>query len=202
MLRLLSILILFPLWVTAGSGGVYTYSVSQDSWVSINGTTNFSNFSCISEGEMERGNILADLHPGGEVIIYSGATLDLLVGSFDCGRKLMNRDFYQTLGRDQSPYIQIVLLETRPAEAPANGGADIAAEVQITINGVEKTTGVLVTVTQSQDLRFLIEGSKKLLMSDFDIEPPSPAMGIIRVSDEINIQFHMIIEANLISQNE
>ena len=87
--------------------------------------------------------------------IYSGATLNLMVGSFDCGRKLMNRDFYQTPGGDQSPYIQIVLLETRLVGAPTNDRADIVAELQITINGIEKTIEVLVIVSQSAAHSFI-----------------------------------------------
>ena len=202
MLQLLAIMILFPLSTNAGSGGLYSYRVSHDSRVTINGKTNISTFSCVTEGGMERGNIVADLQPGGEGIIYSGARLDLRVDAFDCGRKGMNRDFYQAMGGDQSPYIQIVLLETRPAETPGNVGVDIIAEVLITINGVRKTTEVAIYMSQSHDLRFMIEGSKELLMSEFNIDPPSPVMGIIRVSDEIIIDFNMVIEANLISQNE
>ncbi len=202
MTRLVFLLMLLPLLAEAGTGGLYIYHVEEDSRVSIHGTTNFTTYACTSDSDASRGIIMADYDPGRHILEFSNASLELPVYSFDCGNRKMNRDFREALGGKTSPYIHIRVIETHVLEQP--GGTEDLLEVwvEILINGVSRHTYVQVSAEQPDHSRFHIRGSKTLRMSDFDIDPPSPALGLVRVSDELDIRFDLMIGASMISQSQ
>ena len=181
------------------SGSFYSYSVHPDSWISLNGTTNVNSFECMSDRQMPRGHILADAHPKTNAIMFSDAILELEVTSFDCENRRMNRDLQNALGVNTHPHIRIHLLEAQPL--PQNGAQQpVNIKVAISLNGVVKNTEVMVHLDQPDEYNYVIKGSKDLKMSDFNVEPPSPALGLIKVRDKINITFNLRVQAGLISQ--
>lgn len=202
MLLFLAILLFSPLADDAGFNNSYTYRIAQESWVSINGTTNINQFSCTSDGHIPRGEFLVNFHPDEPGISFSEASLDLRVDSFDCGKSRMNKDFQNTLNQEQHPFIQITLLQIHPATETDKGKEVIIAEVEIKIGGSGNKTEIPVVVEHSEDHRFQIKGSKTLLMSDFNLDPPSPFMGLIKVSDKMDIHFNLLIEARMLSGNQ
>lgn len=195
------LIILIPLLVYPGSGNMYSYQVREESWVSLSGNTNINSFTCTSKGDIPHGYILADILPGSNAIYLADAQLGLRVTNFDCQNRMMNKDLHEALGGKHSPYISIDLVEVRPHESVnRNAAGRVRASVVIRINGQEKHTDIDVNFRQGPTYDMVIAGSKKLKMSDFGIDPPSPALGLVRVRDEVTIQFHLMVETNLITQ--
>lgn len=192
---------LFPLLAVSGSGIVYSYNIRSNSWISLSGTTNVNTFTCRSDGEIPNGNILADILPGSNAVYFSDASIDLEVFSFDCQNRVMNRDLHDALGGNDNPHINIKLKEIRPQQpVKAGSGGKIRAEFAITINGKSKNTDILIDYRQHNPHYMLISGSKDLLMSDFGIVPPSPALGLVKVRDKVTIHFHLLVETSLMTQ--
>jgi hypothetical protein len=193
---------ILPLFAYPGSGNMYTYQVRDNSWVSLSGTTNVNSFTCTSHGDIPRGFILADILPGSNAIYFTDAQLGLKVASFDCQNRMMNKDLHEALGGTKSPYISIDLVEIRPHESVKRGDeGKVRATVVININGQKKHTDITVDFRQGPTFDMVIAGSRKLKMSDFGIDPPSPALGLVRVRDEVTIQFHLFIETSLITES-
>ncbi len=199
--RILVIFLLFPLAVYADPGDPYLYRLGAESRVSIHGKSNINQFTCIFDSHMQKGTFEIVSHPNDQAMHFSDPRLNLQVSAFDCGKEKMNHDFRSLLESKNNPYIQIKLLEIRPAGKKNNGSNIIIAKVEITIRHVSKTTEVTLSVDRQDELRFHISGNKKLMMSDFGIEPPTALLGLVKVSDEINIAFNMILETNLVSGN-
>ncbi len=196
------ILFMLPLMALAGKGSnYYAYEVRDRSWVSLSGTTNVNSWRCVSQGDMPRGYMLADILPGSNAIYFSDASLGLQVSSFDCQNRLMNRDLHEAMGGDEHPFVEIRVLEVRPEQAvkPETTGR-IRAQVRILMNGHAKDASILVDYRQDNPLDLLISGSKTLSMSDFGISPPSPALGLVKVHDQVTIHFHLMVGTSLISQ--
>lgn len=197
------LLLLFKMTsVLAGSGSFYSYSVNERSRILLTGTTNVNSYECVSDSEIPRGNMMADILPGSNAIYFSDALLGLEVTSFDCGNRMMNKDLHQALGGSNSPFIKINLLEARPvssAQRPNSG--KIRVEIAININGTTKNTDLVVDYRSNDSFTYTISGTKELKMSDFGIDPPSPALGLVRVRDQVVIHFDLLIETNLITQN-
>ncbi len=204
MLRNLCLLMcLLPLVVHAGSGSMYSYRVSDNSWISLRGTTSINSYTCTSTGEIPRGFIMADMLPGSNAIYFSDAYMDVPVTSFDCKNRLMNNDLHASLGGAANPAIKINLLEARTMSKLQKGnGGKILTQVEISINGQTKITDVRVDFMQVNPYSFRISGSKEMLMSEFGIDPPSPMLGMVKVHDQVTIHFHLIIETSLISQSQ
>ncbi len=202
MYRLFILVLMFPLSLAANNAGFYMYQVGQNSWVAIHGSTNINEFTCSLDGAMSRGMIMADIHPEGESVFFFNASLDLPVEAFDCKNRFMNRDFRDALGGGESPLIQIRVLETRfPEGKRLIQDQVLIASVEILINGASKRTDVDVKIGHSDKLKFYIKGSKTLNMSDFNIKPPSPAMGLVKVDDTMDIRFSLTIEASMLSES-
>ena len=69
---------------------------------------------------------------------------------------------------------------------------DVDAEVEIRLAGVRKK--VLISggkVLNHSSAQLTLKGDKELLITDFSIEPPTKMFGIIKVTDDITIQFEI-----------
>jgi polyisoprenoid-binding protein YceI len=73
---------------------------------------------------------------------------------------------------------------------------DINVSATITINGNCQTMNFPIQWVRisGTDIRFV--GSQNINMTDFDIKPPSPAFGLVKVNDLITINFHLIVQTN------
>jgi len=195
----LILLIFLPLTSFAANSSFYVYTVAQDSWISIEGTTNVNTFRCESPDQVTSGLLLADYDLEKEAVYFSDASLVLPVSSFDCGNRRMNRDFTEAMGGETHPDIEIKLLETMVRESPCGMSEYIIAHVDIFLNGKHKRVEVPVELSTSDQLSFHIHGKTTLKMSDFNIDPPSPAMGLIKVRDEMEVIFNLVVEVNMLS---
>jgi hypothetical protein len=196
------LLVFLTLSGMAGSGNFYSYLVHERSKILLSGTTNVNSYECVSDSDIPRGFMMADILPGSNAIYFSDATLGLQVASFDCGHRVMNKDFHQALGGEKSPHIEIKLLEARPmASIQRQNSGKIRVEIAININGKTKNTDIIIEYKTTDHFSYTISGTKELLMSDFGIDPPSPALGLVRVRDKVTIHFDLLIETSLITQN-
>ena len=196
------LLVMLPISVKAGSGNFFSYTVHDKSKISLTGTTNINSYECISDTEIPRGYLMADIMPGSNAIFFSDAQLGIRVATFDCGNRLMNRDLHEALGGKKNPYIEIKLLEARPLTSPSRTlNGKIRVEIVIKINGKVKNTDLVLDYRTSNHLSYYISGSKNLKMSDFGIEAPSPALGLVKVRDQVTINFNLLVDTSQLTQN-
>lgn len=186
---LISALCVLPVLAYAQNGKV---QLSNESKLSINGKSNVNDFRCQSEHELQQDSLQFDYHFQEQTINVDGVTLSLEVDQFDCGKRGINRDFRSTLKYKEYPFIHITLNELVLEEAtdivPTN------ARVTISIAGVEQEYLVPLTAFSSSEERILVGGTKTLYMSDFGLTPPSPLLGLVQVSDELDITFDLVIK--------
>jgi hypothetical protein len=177
------------------------YSVSKNSWTSLSGTTNINSFECVSEAGISNGVILTDSGPGDDRIVFSDAHILMEVNSFDCKNPLINRDMYKALGGDQNPGIEVRLLEAYFSEGNLSSlNGNFIADAIITINGQSNTMELMIDWYRSEAMEYHFKGRTDIAMSEFGINPPSPAMGLIKVNDKITVHFNYIVQPSVISR--
>jgi hypothetical protein len=211
MRTLITIILMFSSLAVAGEGNIYpidlgernfiAYSVNNSSWLSLSGTTNVNTFECLSNGDNTNGFIMTDVTVEEGRIKFTDATISLNVNSFDCKNPLITRDMYKALGGGKDSKIEIRLLDAKPGEMvwyPSSGS--ILANVLITINGSSKKTELNISWQQTDGFEFEFEGTTDLSMSDFGIDPPSPALGLVRVDDKITVNFNYNVQTSVISR--
>lgn len=114
------------------------------------------------------------------------------VQGFECGNELMNRDFSKTLKQDEFPDITLTLIDLT-GENSDMGLSVLAGEVDVEIAGKRHRMIMRCTLESLSDGRKRILGSQPLAFSDFGIVPPRRLLGMVRVENEINVDFSLII---------
>ncbi|MEX0610093.1 MAG: YceI family protein [Balneolaceae bacterium] len=180
-----------PILASAQTGKV---QLSNESNLSINGKSNVNEFRCRYDHELQRDLLQYSYRYSDGSIRLEGLTLSLEVDEFDCGRKGINRDFRNTLLYEKYPFIHITLNELVLGEE--SDVVPTEALVTITIAGVKRVYTVPLNDFSSSEELILVGGNKILNMSDFGLTPPSPLMGLIKVSDELDIVFDLVITQN------
>lgn len=185
---------------TGGERNYIVYSVSNKSRTALSGTTNVNSFECISENAVSSGIVLTETEAGDNVINFSDASLVMDISSFDCRNPLITRDMYRALGGSDSG-IDIKLLDARLiGSSLTSSNGNFKANAEISINGQSNVVELEVDWQRPESMQYHFEGKTELSLSDFDIIPPSPAFGMIKVNDTITIHFNYIVEAGIFSR--
>jgi polyisoprenoid-binding protein YceI len=173
-------------FVCADSPTGNKYTLSQGYTVGIHGTSNLhdwdekvqtvtgnSNITWNADGSFDLNtlNITMDVH-----------SIKSTEGS------IMNNNTYKALKADTYPNILFALIAPVKSISAGPKGQDITAKVYLTIAGATRAVDMTVSaIAQGHNVTF--EGSKTILMTDFNIKPPVALFGTLKTGDEITIHF-------------
>lgn len=181
---ILLILFLFPISIMAQEQSSVQSVILNESKLRINGTSNVNDFECVYEEELESDTLFHEVELAEAFANIQGDRLELVVESFDCGKRGINRDFRNTLKSKQYPNIHIEVLQVT-----AKNDIPDKATVAIELAGVTNTYEVdLKNVSIDNDL-IQVLGEQNLRMSDFGLKPPTALFGLIKVRDRLKISF-------------
>lgn len=118
------------------------------------------------------------------------------IQQMNCGKSGINRDMRRTLNADSHPYI-VYRLGANRLIGTKNSGNKMVFEIEtfgeLEISGVEKTRKIIVEGEFIGDWKFRVKGMHPVQMSEYSLDPPSPLMGLIRVNDELQVHFDVIL---------
>ncbi len=118
-------------------------------------------------------------------------TLKLPAESLKSKEKAMDKNAYKSLNTDKFKEIIFHLTSSKVSQNK------ITCTGNLTISGTTKPIDVDVTYEKTTG-SFLFKGSKKIKMTDFNVEPPSFMFGTIKTGDEITISFEATLVPNKI----
>jgi len=191
-------LILFTLLDPPVSSRV-SYSIEENSSLVIAGSSNVNKFECSNYESFSDGYIYLRTEDHKDHVHFNNAILKINVKSFDCQNPLMNKDFYKALNASESPTINVELLSAVPltkGKILKSKSGKFLADVVINLNGISRKDELIVRWEKTNTDEFRFIGEADLKMSDFNIERPVAALGLIKVNDEISIRFDLHIHAN------
>jgi hypothetical protein len=175
----------------------------KNSWLAINGTTNIISFKLVHEGEKLLGSGLTiSVTQQQDKLFLSENKLSIDVINFKSDNKMALRDFLKLIKSDSYPTLDVHLnyIETTPGiekEKYSKGNAVL----DITITGI--TNQYNFPVISSRHGEFItVDGSKKINIRDFGLEPPTEMFGLIKVSEWITINFHMVCKLTFAKENK
>jgi polyisoprenoid-binding protein YceI len=174
--------------------------VDASSRLWLDGTSNVIDFSCITTNLVVDGTII-----GLDTTLTTPARHDgiqievrIPVMDMDCGRAGINKDMRQTLDVRNHRNITYKLGENRlvGGTTDENGAPtfQIATTGTLTIAGKTRTEEIKVTGQLLENWRFRIRGSHAIHLTDYDISPPAPMMGLIRVEERMVVHFDVILK--------
>lgn len=165
-----------------------TIYISPKSQLEIVGSSNVSTFTCLFNVKNLNKPLQIGYREGHDIIHFQKSTLVLDNSYFDCGGKGINRDFHDLLRTKQHPQILLTLKEIKKKTRVENR---VEALVEIQIAGISRTYTVDVETRKEDDLH--IDGKLKLNITDFNLQAPKKILGLIIVSEEIEINFNLIV---------
>lgn len=183
---------------TVTAAGVQVHYVpTGDSRLWINGRSNVHDFTC------EAGNIdgfarLDDpVSPGNEreAPAYPSQgeiQVEIPVASFDCGRERMNRDFREALLADQHERITFQYQALEQLEALDDTTYRITIAGSLSVAGTTRKISTAARGYRLDSDHLRVEGSTRLSMEDFNVEPPTALMGLVRVDDTLRVHYDLL----------
>lgn len=126
------------------------------------------------------------------------------VRTLDCGKRRQNRDLYEAMKAEKYPTIHYKLFDAEVVSAPdsANGHYTLRVTGQLIIAGVRRTVRITVKGQLRDDGRIHARGSLPMKMTDFEIDPPTALLGLIRVRDEIEVHFDLTARRATVSNRQ
>jgi hypothetical protein len=191
LLYLLAISFIISLSATAQTQ--VSAEILKNSSLTIKGSTNIVPFKIYQNGDkLSRSKMAVLTTQNQKKIFVSQNQLSVVVKNFASNNTMALKDFLKLLKSDTYPTLQVQLnyLDLQPI-AEKGKTYNGQALVNITITGVTKHYSIPITFVSNGN-EHTVNGSKKLSIRDFGLTPETKMMGMIKVSEWIDIDFHII----------
>ena len=173
-----------------------SWIVQKTSTLSIEGCTNINRFSCSVNEYTEPDTItcLNTLSPNNPQGIPLRGVLRIYIDDFDCHNRVMTAEFKRTLKYKQYPQLKVcfVNLEKMPFSGKSTG--IIKGNVDVELAGVSRRFEIDYTSCRTDASQLQLIGTHTFRFTDFQMRPPRKMGGIIRVNDELNVQFILYLK--------
>jgi polyisoprenoid-binding protein YceI len=127
--------------------------------------------------------------------------MDIPIGGLKSGDGTLDEHMAEALKVAKYPVIRAVLKSYEVTGRNSDGTFQVRASIDLTVAGTTRSTPVELTVafdgTQAR-----VRGQKQLLMTDFNVDPPTLLLGTIRAANEIAIRFDLSIGAKKTTDRE
>lgn len=179
-------LLILALLVTVlrAAGQEYHIYINPDSKVVVYGSTNVNRFTFKFT---EIISIEKPVHVSkvNGILKLSDCNIDLKVKAFDSGNGLMNKDFRTMMREEENPFITVELLSITPNWNADGSWIEGKVDIEVEINEIKKKYTVKCKIENPGSL--LIYGQQRMLLTDFDLVPPTRMMGMVKVSEVVEL---------------
>jgi hypothetical protein len=169
------------------------WSVERTSTMRVEGASNINTFRCDIVGYYNRDTIVCVRNGQANKPVQLSGSLKIDILSFDCHSKLITKDLRKTLKAADHPklIIRFLSLERMPV---FDGNTDIIKGlVRVELAGTSKTFGILYSFIKPGSSYIIMNGGRVFNFSDFHLKPPSKVAGIVKIKDEFEVNFRLIL---------
>jgi hypothetical protein len=166
--------------------------IEKNSNLSIQGRSNVNSFQCDVKEYLRADTILFYKQDQEQQFIVKGG-LTINVNEFDCHQRYMTGDLRKTLKGQEYPQLKINLLSI--GNFTTAGNKNVKGIMTITLAGITRRMEINYATQATNDGNLHLNGSRQVLFSDFGLTPPHKLAGLIKVEEQINVQFQLILRA-------
>jgi len=168
-----------------------TLTVQGTPQMKIDGTSNIRDW----DADITEMNATLALQDGEELSLetltpesFKSLEITVPVGSIESGSRGLTKNIHKYLKEDDYPTITF-RLDRITDIVRENDTAIITAVGVINAAGKDNTTIMTVTASMNPDGSINFSGEQELLMTNFDIDPPTAIMGTVRARDEFVVLY-------------
>jgi len=170
---------------------------SCDNYISISGATNISDFTLEQNvpDDLVCGTGESRWLPLPEENIY---LITVPVRNFSANNRVVYRDFLDLVNVRKHPYIQI-FMDDKDFQSLFGHKKSYSPTIGVTVSGVTRYYRINCYISECVNGKTAITGQQSVNLTDFKLAPPEKSLGLIKVQDEliINFEFTMPEEQNL-----
>lgn len=171
------------------------YRIERNSKLQLKGSSNVNTFDCDCQDYFPEEEVSFETIPP-DRIQFHNTQIRIRTKQFNCHNGKIDQDMQKALKADRYPYIEIDLVEVsglQPEQIQKGGWVDVDVKVKITICGTSRYRTINAQLLQKSDKQVRVKGLKELRMTDFNVDPPEAMFGLIKVDNEIAIQFDLYV---------
>ena len=168
--------------------------VSENSSLSVNGSTNINQFKCDIPYCDQQDTIVITREKADKDVKLSGC-IRLSVSSFDCHSDMMTNNLRKTLKEKQFPELKIEFLSLNGLPDLSIKPTDLKGLVNIEIAGAKKQYEVNYHLSEDAQHVAHLLGTQDVKFSDFNLTPPKKLGGLVRSKDKLTVIFHLRMKA-------
>ena len=189
------LIITLPLFMSAASRQPQTiirWAVQQNSNLSVYGSSNVNRFTCVIQSIGVCDTLFVTKNTGAAVVLNGCLKLDVL--AFNCHNNLIQKDLRKTLKAEQYPKMTIRFLSLKKMPTLTRQSEDITGWVEVELAGTKKVMELNYSFLANAAGEILLNGSRKFCFSDFSLAPPQKLGGLIKIRDEFDVQFQLVLK--------
>lgn len=168
----------------------FRWSVQNNSSLSIKGSSNVNTFGCSSSGNFKSETIHGRILPNNSVELKGTVTIN--INSFDCNNRMLTNDLRRTLKASEYPNMKIHFINLERVPLTHDNYDYVGGDVYIELAG-EKKRFYLRYVLSKNGEGLTLSGSRAFSFSDFNLSPPQKVGGMIKVKDDFDVAFELVI---------
>jgi len=191
--------------LTAFRGELYsqnttTFIPEEVSRLWIEGRSNINEFECeasryFGEATLVQSDDELDFQQAAEERLY--LQVEIEVDGFECGRSRMNRDLQEALKSEQFPEIVFMFDSAEfigfiEDEENENDIFEVEILGTLTVAGNTRNIQFATKAYYLEPQRIRAIGRTTIRMTDFDVEPPTALMGLVKAEDELIVNFDLV----------
>jgi hypothetical protein len=177
---------------SSGAAQDLTLAVHPSSQFWIQGETTVNSFTCVVDSVEGGGGV--PRNPSASNADTLTVTVNVPVPAFDCGNRRMTEDLKETLKVQQHRLIQFQPVHATVGSPPDTSRQwhSVHALGPLIIAGTKRLVRIEAAGRLMGSGRFRVRGCTPVKMTYFGIDPPSKALGLIKVKNRVEVQFDLL----------
>jgi hypothetical protein len=168
------------------------WAVANNSSLNIEGRSNLSSFCCQVTRYLETDTMQYVKNETTRQFIFTNSCLTIDINNFDCHQRIITNDFRKTLKADQNRFLKIQFLSLDAFDV--HNQQTVKGKVEILLAGQVKCTTIDFKTNATNTGLIQMNGTKTLLFSEFNLHPPRKMAGIIKIKEEIRVNFQLFFK--------
>jgi len=174
------------------ASGAYRLVMQPASSLTIDGKTNVNTFQCAFV-RYEGSDTLVFKRNQGKGVYFLKGDIKLPATGFDCGKKIMTKDFQKVIKAEVFPHFVIELVSFERMPEYSTEERRYKGEMKINLAG-ESSTATVECLFKKDEHGFIhLTGSQAFTFTDFKMKPPTRLMGAVKVDNRIVVKFHWVL---------
>jgi hypothetical protein len=168
------------------------WAVQKHGTLWVNGSSNVNEFTCSITSISEYDTIIAVYDPLKAVTLRGAIRMNIL--SFDCQNNMIRKDLRKTLKAEEYPTMTIRFLTLKTMPLLSAKAEQVTGWVEVELAGVRKKFELNYSFRETSLGIMRLNGGRKFHFSDFSLAPPEKFAGLIKIRDEFDVNFMLILK--------